>query len=152
MRHNLPFLPDFRLFQTKSAKNMRKEQSNPKINVIFGLARHKYPYHYPFLCFSLSEKKILAPGEQCTHIVSNMWPENSELVLLGNLFHWLKTPMIRGCWYNISIPWMAEFSGWWIVPRLVTHMKLFHTCSAEISPLVLSLQTEILLLIVRNLE
>ena len=24
----------------------------------------------------------------------------------------LKVPMIWGCWYSISVPWMVEFSGW----------------------------------------
>ena len=43
------------------------------------------PIHTHF--FLLSEKKILSYENHCSHIISVMWPENLQLVLLGSLFH-----------------------------------------------------------------
>ena len=43
------------------------------------------PIHTHF--FLLSEKKILSYENHCSHIISVMWPENLQLVLLGRLFH-----------------------------------------------------------------
>ena len=48
-RRELPFLPIFGLFLTKSARNIEKKWSHPKVNITFGLTTLKYPFEHPFL-------------------------------------------------------------------------------------------------------
>ena len=92
---DFPFLPYFRFFLNI------KCQKHGEGAVLSKNKCHIWTHHtrIPIYIHCL-RKKILAPEKHCPHIVSVMWPENLEFVLLGSLFHWYQA----GClWCNSSV-------------------------------------------------
>ena len=68
-------------FVSKKCQNMEKKSSYQTENPYLDSPHTKNPMFTNF--FLLSENKVLAPEQHCTHIVLVMWPESIELVFLG---------------------------------------------------------------------